>query len=240
MSGIRTSRRAPALWAGVDVGGRRKGFHAAVVDGRRLYAGPRRLAAPRDVAAWLVELRPRLVGVDAPRVLADDRTRFESERRLAHEVCHLRYTPTREALERQRTSHAPRYYEWIEHGLELYVALSGAGLAAVECFPTAAWTRWAGPRNGVSRARWSARALRGLRLRGVPATLDQDERDAIGAAMTAWAHGHRRTELFGDIVVPLSRGRRIEAAASNRSRRKSDDDRPTTTRAIHGRAGADR
>ena len=203
MTAIRARLRAPELWAGVDVGGRRKGFHVALVDGQRVHAGPRRVVAAGEVAGWLAELGPRLVGVDAPKVLGDDQVRFESERRLAREVCHLRYTPTREALERQRMGPAPTYYEWIEHGLELYAALTEAGLQAVECFPTAAWTRWAGPRNGVPRSRWSARALRGLRLRGVPATLDQDGRDAIGAAMTAWAHGHRRTELFGDIVVPL-------------------------------------
>jgi predicted nuclease with RNAse H fold len=191
-------------WAGVDVGGRRKGFHVALVDGRRVLAGPRQLPTPADVAAWLAEWKPCLVGVDAPRVLGDDAVRFESERRLAREVCHLRYTPTRAALEYQRTTRAPKYYEWIEHGLELYAALAAAGLDAVECFPTAAWTRWLGPRNGVPRALWSARALRGLRLTGVPDGLGQDGRDAIGAAMAAWALHAGCAERFGDIVVPIS------------------------------------
>lgn len=195
--------RTPSLWAGVDVGGRRKGFHVALVDGRRLAAGPRQLLTPHEVARWLADASPRLVGVDAPKVLGDDQVRFESERRLAREVCRLRYTPTREALLRQRMTRAPKYYEWIEHGLELYAALAKAGLDAIEVFPTAAWTRWAGARNGVPRAQWSARALRGLRLRGVPAVLGQDGRDAIGAAMTAWACDRGHVERFGDIVVPM-------------------------------------
>ena len=203
MTRMPVDHRAPSLWAGIDVGGRRKGFHVAIVDGRRVCAGPRQIRAARDVAGWLAQLAPRLVAVDAPRALGDDRTRFESERRLAREVCHLRYTPTREALERQRLTPAPKYYEWIEHGLELYVALAEAGLEAIECFPTAAWTRWAGLRKGVPRARWSARALRGLRLRGVPAVLGQDGRDAIGAAMIARACQAGRVERFGDIVIPL-------------------------------------
>src|SRR2546426_425427 len=126
--------RAPSLWAGIDVGGRRKGFHVAVIDGARVCAGPRQLRTPPEVAAWLTEMAPKLVGVDAPKVLGDDRVRFESERRLAREVCHLRYTPTREALERQRTTRAPKFYEWIEHGLELYAALTAAGFDAIEVF----------------------------------------------------------------------------------------------------------
>jgi predicted nuclease with RNAse H fold len=192
-------------WAGVDVGGRRKGFHVALVDGRRVLAGPRQLPTPADVAAWLAEWKPCLVGVDAPSVLGDDAVRFESERRLAREVCHLRYTPTRAALEYQRTTRAPKYYEWIEHGLELYAGLAAAGLDAVECFPTAAWTRWAGPRGARRRSVWTRDALAGLGLDDVPPRTNQDQRDAIAAAVTARAYSRGATQAFGEIVVPTSR-----------------------------------
>lgn len=132
--------------------------------------------------------------------------RFNGERQLARDVCRLRYTPTLAALERQRIGSAPTYYEWIEHGLELYAALDDAGLAAIEAFPTAGWTRWAGPRNGAPRGVWSAAALRRLPVRGVPRTLDQDERDAIGAAFMARECDAGRCEHYGDIVVPRRRG----------------------------------
>jgi hypothetical protein len=36
----------------------------------------------------------------------------------------------------------------------------------------------------------------------VPERLSQDDRDAIGAALTARAHGQGETESFGAIVVP--------------------------------------
>jgi predicted nuclease with RNAse H fold len=200
---------APTAWVGVDVGGRRKGFHVAVIVSARgrlaVVERPRRLLTPSAAATWIGVWRPRLVGVDAPRQLGDYPPRFRGERRLAREVCRLRYTPTREALERQKRGRAPKYYEWIEHGLELYEALGRAGLTAIEAFPTASWTRWCGPRHGQSRARWSARALRRLRVRGAPRVMGQDERDAIGAALTAWAHDAGETEPFGDIVVPLGR-----------------------------------
>jgi hypothetical protein len=62
-------------------------------------------------------------------------------------VCHLRYTPDRAGLTKN-----PRYYEWGEHGFELYATLAEAGLPAVECFPTASWTRWCGARASARPA----------------------------------------------------------------------------------------
>jgi predicted nuclease with RNAse H fold len=190
-------------WAGVDVGGRRKGFHAAVVDGARLVAGPRALAGPDDVVGWLRSFRPQVVAVDSPCALAPDGARSRpDERRFAREVLSLRYTPDRVSLAAR-----PLYYEWITHGLELYGALARAGLRAVECFPTACWTIWAGPRARQPRARWSSRALRDLGLAGVPARLGQDGRDAIAAALTALDYDRGRTRRIGDIVIPAGRRR---------------------------------
>src|SRR5439155_22006588 len=101
------------------------------------------------------------------------------ERARASAVGGIRYTPPASALV------ASAYCEWIEHGFELYATLDAAGLAAIECFPTASWTRWAGSRGTTTRARWSAAALAALGLAGVPGRLGQDDRDAIGAALTA-------------------------------------------------------
>lgn len=198
------------VWAGVDVGGRRKGFHVAVVDDRRVVRAPTRLLAPADVVAWLLDEgpRPALVGVDSPCALAlDDGRRREDERRVARDLCGIRYTPSPDALARQRCKpgQAGRYYEWIEHGLALYEALACAGLTAIECFPTASWTCWHGPRRTTPRTDWSARALVRLRLGAVPSGLSQDGRDAIAAAATARDYAHGRTESFGDIVVPKRR-----------------------------------
>jgi predicted nuclease with RNAse H fold len=94
------------------------------------------------------------------------------------------------------------YYEWIRHGLELYEALEAAGLPAIECFPTASWTRWAGRRGSTGRARWSAAALTARGLDGLPRRLGQDGRDAIGAALTGRCRDQGRWEAFGRIVVP--------------------------------------
>jgi predicted nuclease with RNAse H fold len=186
------------VWAGVDVGGRRKGFHLAVVDARRLRGGPVRKQTVRRAVDWLLWHAPRLVAVDSPIEPAADGLRSRpEERQLAGTVCRLRYTPHRAALG------ANRYYDWILHGLELYAALDEAGLEAFECFPTASFTRWAGPRGDATRAAWTRGALGSLGLPGIPARLNQDGRDAIAAALTARCLDQGRAERIGQIVVPL-------------------------------------
>jgi hypothetical protein len=57
-------------WAGVDVGGRRKGFDVAVVDAERIVAGPSRLPNVASVAPFLRKWGPRIVAVDSPSCTA--------------------------------------------------------------------------------------------------------------------------------------------------------------------------
>jgi predicted nuclease with RNAse H fold len=176
-------------FAGVDVGGTRKGFHAAIVDGSRLVAGPAHLPDIAQTVSWLAKHDPTLVAVDSPIELGPR----ECERALARAVCHLYYTPARPEGD---------FYAWMRHGLDLYRALRDAGLAVIECFPTATWTRLAAPRGARSRRAWSSEIVARLPLAGVPARLGQDGRDAIGAAYTAWLHTIELSESFGPIVVP--------------------------------------
>ena len=191
-------REPGVVWAGVDVGGRRKGFHAAVIDGPQLLAGPERLPEPHNVVSWLLKWKPVVVAVDSPRSPAPDGQQSrEGERRLAREICGIRYTPDKKALDGNRV-----YYEWIEHGFKLYGALEAAEFKAIECFPTASWTRWAGRRLKESRSRWSHKALLGLRLKNLPVRLNQDDRDAIAAAKTSYLYDKGYFECFGAIVVP--------------------------------------
>lgn len=186
------------VYAGVDVGGRRSGFHVAAVDGRRLLARPTRLLGAEDVVDWLRPFTPMVVGVDSPRRPAPDGQRSrESERLLARAFRSVRYTPDCAALDGN-----PSYYDRVERGFELYDALRRARLVAVECFPTATWTRWLGPRRGESRARWSRRGVESLGLVDLPAVLGLGDCDAIGAAMTAYAYDTGRCETFGEIAVP--------------------------------------
>jgi predicted nuclease with RNAse H fold len=187
------------VWAGVDVGARRKGFHVAVIDDRRLVGGPWRLGRPGDVVEALAARRPLLVGVDGPRrpAPAGSASRPAERELAAAGICAIRFTP-----DAGRIAEAP-YHEWVRHGLALYDALEEAGLAPVECYPTASWTRWAGARGRETRASWSRRALATRGLGGVPPRVGQDGRDAIGAALTARLHAAGGCRLFGgEIAVP--------------------------------------
>ena len=195
----------PERWAGIDVGGWGKGFHLAVVDRTGLAGGPTRLQAPDAVVEWLRGEQPRVVAVDSPRVAAPagERSRACERELVRARVCSLRYTPSDELLQSNR-----RYYGWVLNGLTLYAALAREAergrWSVIECFPTAAWTRWGGRRSGAPRAAWSRSVLGSLGLRRLPQRMSQDARDAVGAALTARAHWDGRTQCFGEIVVPLA------------------------------------
>jgi predicted nuclease with RNAse H fold len=183
---------------GVDVGGRRKGFDFAVVSRTAVIELGAR-ATIEDVLAACGRHKPTLVAVDSPCAPAPDGARSRhGERSLARAVCGIRWTPDAVSLA------DGDYFEWIREGLALYRALHAAGAPAVEVFPTASWTRWFGERQGQRRSAWTRNGLKQIPLSGVPTRTNQDQRDAIAAALTAKQHTEGLTELFGDLVVPLA------------------------------------
>jgi predicted nuclease with RNAse H fold len=185
-----------ATWTGVDVGGARKGFDAAVIDDRQVLALQSRLTC-QQVVDLVMENRPAVIAIDSPCHCAPDgQAARDDELRLARSICGIRWTPD------ARRVRASAYYAWIREGLALFDALAAQGVAAVEVFPTASWTRWHGSRGRRTRAAWTRQGLAALGLGNVPARTNQDQRDAIAAAMTARQHGLGLTETIGEIVVP--------------------------------------
>ena len=186
-------------WLGVDVGAPKKGFDVALVDTRGLLQleHARRLRC-RDVALLVERYQPRVVGIDSPSRCAPDGARLrQDERQLAASVCGIRWTPDRARLVANEA-----YYSWVQEGLRLYRALEGVDAELIEVFPTASWTRWFGPRGQASRAQWTRRGLTALGIAGLPTRTNQDERDAIAAAVTARQYTNGLIERFGEIVVP--------------------------------------
>lgn len=184
----------------MDVGGRRKGFDVAVLDAHDRVHLHRTQDADEVVA---LTADARLVGVDSPAAWAPPgQASRPDERAFARAgICGIRYTPD-EGRARARTDD---FLDWVWQGLELYDALAAAGTPAVEVFPTAAWTRWLGPRAGRSRARWSRDGLQRLRADGltdVPPAASQDARDAVAAALTARQVTEGTVEHFGTMAVP--------------------------------------
>jgi predicted nuclease with RNAse H fold len=190
--------RAVSRWLGVDVGGKRKGFDVAVLDERRIVDIQGGLDL--DAVARLVDAyRPVLVAIDSPRSCAPEgETTRAGERQVARSICGIRWTPDAQQVR------ANPYYAWIVCGLDLFDALFAQGVEAIEVFPTASWTRWRGKRGRQSRAVWSGQGLAALELEGVPARTNQDQRDAIAAAVTARQHTQSLTETMGEIVVPAA------------------------------------
>ncbi len=85
-------RRPVAI--GIDVGGRRKGFHGCAVRGSEIVAGPERLADVDAAVAWVVDLAPAVVALDSPRTCAPPGASSRAdERELARAVCGIRWTP---------------------------------------------------------------------------------------------------------------------------------------------------
>jgi predicted nuclease with RNAse H fold len=188
-----------ATWAGVDVGAHRKGFDVAVIDERRVLALRGRLTCGQ-VVDLLLDGRPAVIGIDGPCCCAPDgHAARGGELQLAKSICGIRWTPDARRVD------ASAYYAWILAGLALFDALADHGVAVIEVFPTASWTRWHGSRGHRTRAAWTRQGLAALGLGGVPARTNQDQRDAIAAAMTARQHSQGLTETMGDIVVPAAR-----------------------------------
>jgi hypothetical protein len=66
-------------------------------------------------------------------------------------------------------------------------------------------------RGRQSRSAWTRRGLETLQLEGIPTRTNQDQRDAIAAAVTARLH--TPGEPIGDIVVPTERRSAAEVGA---------------------------
>jgi predicted nuclease with RNAse H fold len=185
-----------AAWVGVDVGGKRKGFDVAVIDDRRVLALQSHLTC-KQVVDLAMENRPAVIAIDSPCCCAPEgQTARDGELHLAKSICGIRWTPD------ERRVYASAYYAWIVEGLALFDALAAHSVEVIEVFPTASWTRWYGKRGPRTRATWTRQSLAALGLDGVPARTNQDQRDAIAAAMTARQHSLALTEAMGDIVVP--------------------------------------
>jgi predicted nuclease with RNAse H fold len=202
------------IWLGVDVGGPKKGFDVALVDARGvLRLEHARQLRCRDVAVLVERYQPMVVGIDGPSRCAPDGASIrEDERQLAASVCGIRWTP-----DRARVAANEAYYSWVQEGLRLYRALDGVEAEVIEVFPTASWTRWFGRRGQASRAAWTRRGMTALGLPGLPTRTNQDERDAIAAAVTARQYTSGLTERFGEIVVPSGPWDRPARPKSTRS-----------------------
>ncbi len=193
------------LWAGVDVGGYRKGFHVAIINEQRHIKVLEHCEgkSKNEVLEIFKNNPPRIIAVDSPKSFAPKGQRSrQCECDIMRRVCGIRATPDEDGIKEQERK-GSSYYEWIRHGCELYDLFQKNGFKSIECFPTAAWTRWGGLRGQRSRAKWSSKILQTrIEPKDFLKVHNQDERDAIAAAIVAYQHENGGTDSFGEIIVP--------------------------------------
>lgn len=201
------------MWIGIDVGGRTKGFHFAAISADfEVTLGNACDQPVQEVTEWMKQFEPvQRIAVDAPPDWAVDGEPYRAcERKFLDEkICNIFYTPTQAIGAARSEGRGDGYYDWIAHGIELWRRLADdfGREKTIECFPTASLTRWGGPRRDRSRARWSKAILAscwGDELDDVSKARNQDQRDAVAAALTAWQFDiySDTVEFFGPLHVP--------------------------------------
>ncbi len=110
---------AKALVAGVDVGGRAKGYHSVALR-ERIIVDTHHCREPQGVLNWCLGLGVRVIGIDAPCGWS-----ISGGSRLAERTLQVngRRIPCFMTPSRERAA-SSRFYDWVRRGEELYKTLS--------------------------------------------------------------------------------------------------------------------
>lgn len=199
---------------GVDVGGKKKGFHAVALRGGTYWQKYQGANSAASLAEWCVGIKASAVGVDAPCGWSKTGRARAAERELMAEGIWCFSTPTLEAAR----AHPKDYFRWMILGAELFDFLSAKyrlfddqkrlnELVCFETFPHAVTCAMQGKKTSAKRKRVERREL--LRLAGVDTAelTNIDLVDAALCALTAHALLADNYKTYGDvtegfIVVP--------------------------------------
>ncbi len=176
--------------AGIDVGGRKKGFHAVALDLAGAVSGRFSSVDPQRIASWCVERGVRLVAVDAPCAWSVDGRSRPAELALRKVPIQCFSTPSRDAA----LAHPKDHYGWMINGERMFQALAPSYPLAseatvdipgsIETFPQAVACALAGARVSAKRKAAVRREL--LRKQGLEMRLLTDI-DFVDAALCAVA-----------------------------------------------------
>ncbi|MEB3270523.1 MAG: DUF429 domain-containing protein [Synechococcus sp.] len=195
---------------GIDVGGRRKGFHAVALHTGRCIDQCITTEA-RALAHWCRSISDaRLIAIDAPCRWSSDGRARPCERELNATGIRCFASPSRAAA----LSHPSDYYGWMLQGEALYreleashpllTGLPPSGPACFETFPHAiAWQLRGGQASAAQKRRQRTELLRQAGIDPAPLT----GMDQIDAALCALAAAHlasgRPCLAYGEAVSGL-------------------------------------
>ena len=204
---------AAMIVAGIDVGGRRKGFHGVLLANGR-YLEQYHSHDPALITAWCRQHGAQLVGVDSPcrwNTRRDQPRSSELALLRAGIACFV--TPTCE-----RAAESP-FYAWMFGGMQLFACLEAhfplfdghpekrQGPACFETYPYAVARVLGGKELQARNKKVDRQAV--LRQAGIAteALANQDFVDAGLCALAAWRLAQGRYQSFGEagsalIVVP--------------------------------------
>ena len=221
----RDARRS--LFAGVDVGGPKKGYHVAVLSGQ---GGLETNCFKKsdDVVSFCLEKGATIVGVDAPCGWSSEGRRSRrAEQSLMRMRIHCFFTPTRDSAIRDR-GNRKAFYQWMLCGEELYESLKNQSFhlyreggraesqhCCFETFPHAIAQLLC--KDGETMQTKREKRLGILDDMGVETTLLKtlDHIDATLCALMARRFARGQFETVGDaetgfIVIPRSTGRAMK------------------------------
>ena len=178
---------------GIDVGGKRKGFHAMLLSAQSIQAVFEH-TDPLQLVAWSLSHQPAVVAIDAPCGWSASGGSRQSERNIAHQCKRIPSfcTPTRERAAQSR------FYDWVFNGERLYQAFQRHSITPIETYPhgVSEIILQRSPLPVKKQARRQA-ALARMNLLD-PCLTSVDLIDAALAALTADAFREHLTHAFGN------------------------------------------
>jgi predicted nuclease with RNAse H fold len=204
------TRSSPQIVAGIDVGGKKKGFHAvALRDGA--YLGQLTSCDPKVIADWCRKIGARLIGIDAPCRWSTTGRARPAEQELMAEGIWCFATPSRKAADARTDG----YYAWMMNGAKLFRHLETShplfdgdsrkrsATACFETFPQAIACALAGKIVPAKKKRVDRRNI--LKLAGIEiaALSNIDTVDAALCALTAHYFALGRVKMYGEAKTGL-------------------------------------
>jgi predicted RNase H-like nuclease len=189
------------IFAGMDVGGEKKGFHCVAIDDDRIL-DPVRFKAAQDAADWCRDIEAQIIGIDAPCGWSSGECGRRAEKDMWNVArLHSFSTPSEAKSD-------GNFYKWMQNGAKLYRSLRPRfplytgevtqGRFCFETYPHAIAWSLAGRLLSAREKRSNRPPLLEAAGLELPSGANIDVTDAALCALTARYVWLRQFRSFGD------------------------------------------